>query len=207
MSDERNSPEVIGYYGLRRWVGVLGMAFPVLLAFGWGHVRIEPSLSAYYDTPMRDWFVGLLFAIGLFLVSCRGYDARDATLGVLAFVFAVGVAVFPASGARSWLHFACAAALFVVLAMIALFQFTQTGGQPTREKLARNRIYRTCGVLILVFVVLTFVYDRFLASSALARFQPVFWLESLALWSFGIAWLTKGEMLTILSKDPSPAPE
>jgi hypothetical protein len=29
----------------------------------------------------------------------------------------------------------------------------------------------------------------------LDKFKPVFWMETLALWAFGISWLVKGQLL------------
>jgi hypothetical protein len=34
-----------------------------------------------------------------------------------------------------------------------------------------------------------------LKDTAIAAIKPVFWLESLALWAFGISWFVKGETL------------
>ncbi len=37
-------------------------------------------------------------------------------------------------------------------------------------------------------------------------FNPIFWLEAIALWAFGISWLTKGETILIdLKNDVSNA--
>ena len=38
-------------------------------------------------------------------------------------------------------------------------------------------------------------YKRFLMSTAIAEWNPVFYLEGLALWAFGISWMTKGEVI------------
>jgi hypothetical protein len=200
---------LVSYLTLRRVVGALGVGLPVILAV-WGFARcacfeIQPSISDYYGLRTRDAFVGILFAIAWFLFAYRGYDRRDDLAGDLACLFAIGVALFPNSGA-AWeavVHFGSAVALFLVLSYFALFLFTKTGGVPTPEKRMRNRIYRTCGVSILVCIVLIGVYYWRFRDSVLAGLKPVFWLESLALWAFGISWFVKGE--TIL-KDAAPRP-
>jgi hypothetical protein len=45
-------------------------------------------------------------------------------------------------------------------------------------------------------------YWRF-KNTAVTAVKPVFWLESLALWAFGISWFVKGETLF---RDPERPP-
>ncbi|HET8922593.1 MAG TPA: hypothetical protein VFN26_06305 [Candidatus Acidoferrum sp.] len=80
---------------MRKAVGIIGVALPFALAFGKMLLQgsgLQPSISAYYYTDMRNVFVGSLCAIGVFLLSCKGYDWRDEAAGIAACVFAVGVA-------------------------------------------------------------------------------------------------------------------
>jgi hypothetical protein len=209
MRTSRGDNELVSYLTLRRVVGVLGVTMPVVVAV-WGLAllgppRLLPSISDYYSLRTRDVLVGVLFAIAWFLYTYRGYDDRDDVAGNLACVFALGVALFPNSGTRldRVVHFVSAASLFLVLAYFSLFLFTRTGGSPTPRKKIRNTIYRTCGITILVCIVLIALYMWTLADSPVARFVPVFWLETFALWAFGFAWFVKGETLF---KDESAAP-
>ncbi len=196
-------PVIVSYLTLRRVVGILGVALPVVLAV-WGFfilhaVEVLPTISDYYRLRTRDAFVGTLFTIAWFLFTYRGYDRRDDVAGDLACAFALGVALFPASGSpvERAIHFACAAAMFLALAYFSLFLFTKTktSGSPTRMKLVRNKVYRACGAAILACIALIALYENALADTALARLDPVFWLESLALWAFGISWFVKGETI------------
>jgi len=193
--------EVVSYLTLRRIVGALGVGLPVVLAvwgfalIGWG--RFQPSISDYYALRTRDALVGVLFAIGWFLAAYRGYERQDRIAGNLACVFALGVALFP-NTSPDWertVHLCCAGALFLVLAYFSLFLFTRTDGSPTREKHVRNRIYTTCGVGIVTCILLIAAYDLVPGGQAFARLNPVFWLETLALWSFGFSWFVKGDTL------------
>ena len=89
---------VLSYLDLRKAVGIIGFALPFVLAFGKILLQgsgIQSSISGYYYTDMRNVFVGSLCAIGVFLMSTRGYDRKDEIAGILACVFAVGVALFP----------------------------------------------------------------------------------------------------------------
>jgi heme A synthase len=200
--DHDHNPQVISYLQLRRLIGMLGILFPLLLAVLCallGTCRgIEDSLSAYYHTDVRDLFVGILFTIGWFLYAYEGYEPIDNRAGNLAGVFCLGVALFPTHSEHPpirVLHFVCAVGLFLTLAYFSLFLFTKGGTKPTPEKLVRNRIYRICGGIMLGCIALISLYFWLGTDTGVAKAKPVFWLESIALWAFGLSWLTKGEFL------------
>ena len=93
---ERNL--IISYLTLRKLIGFLGAGLPFVLAVGgflFFQEDIQKSMSAYYYTGMRNVFVGVLFVLGFFLLSYRGYERKDDIAGDLAFLFALGVAIFP----------------------------------------------------------------------------------------------------------------
>src|SRR5262249_118463 len=116
---------VISYLSLRRLIGVLGMALPiVVMLWGWticGCTRGLPSISDYYPLRTRDAFVGILCAIACFLFTYRGLD-DDGRYGNLAALFAVVVAFFPNSGTplERTAHFSAAVGLLLVLAYFSL---------------------------------------------------------------------------------------
>ena len=93
---------VLSYLGLRKAIGIIGISLPFVLAIGkiiFDDPGIQPSISDYYYTIMGDVFVGSLCAMGVFLLSYRGYDKQDNIAGNLACVFAIGVALFPTTPA------------------------------------------------------------------------------------------------------------
>jgi hypothetical protein len=201
---------VISYLNLRRAIGVLGVLFPVILCLGayWaGGYTIQSSISAYYHTNMRDIFVGILFVEAVFLFSYRGHGLIDNIIGNLGCIFALGTAILPTAPENpfmnvnpliSTLHFVCATLFFGTLISFSLFLFTRThkNKTPTRRKKARNRVYRACGFIMLVCILLIGLYHGLkLNHTDLANLHPVFWFESLALWAFGISWFTKGETI------------
>jgi hypothetical protein len=205
--------EIGAYRTLRRLVGALGMALPVVLAGGcmvWQRsVALEDTISDYYGTIMRNVLVGTLFTVGWFLWSYRGYESKDDTAGNVACVFALGVALFPATSPSRWVrwvHFASATLLFLTLAYFALVLFTKQAPSPTPQKLVRNRVYVASGVVILLCIAAIALYSVALEGTAVAALRPVFWLESLALWAFGFAWLVKGETLWRDAEAPAAAP-
>lgn len=207
MSQTSDSQQslLISYLLLRKLIGALGIALPFVVAIGAliiSQTTILPSISDYYHTVMRDLFVGILFAIAIFMLSYRGYERVDDRAGDIACVSAIGIAVFPvapaganaAQEALGNLHFASALVFFLTLAYFSLVLFTKSDPSvpPTPRKLQRNRIYRICGWTILACLAAIALVWNF-ASMPIKQLQPVFWLESLAVIAFGVSWLTKGE--------------
>src|SRR6476619_6089334 len=100
-------------------IGVLGVALPpALIMWTLGH-SVQNSLSAYYYTAGRDWFVGTLWVIGVFLIfyqyrpqrpelldsSSRVKSGRaDKYLGKFAGVAAVLVALLPTTPPEGLTH-------------------------------------------------------------------------------------------------------
>jgi hypothetical protein len=62
---------VFDYHTIRLLIGLIAMLFPVVI---WLRAqRITNSISWSYYTDARDFFVGLLFVIGAFLISYKGH--------------------------------------------------------------------------------------------------------------------------------------
>lgn len=204
-----DNPLVISYLGLRKAIGIIGTALPFVLAFGNILLEgpgIESSISAYYYTAMRDVFVGSLCAIAVFLMSYKGYERKDDIAGDFAFIFAIGVALFPTTPDENptsrdrligALHLLFAALFLLTLAYfsLALFRKTDPNKKPTRRKLQRNVVYTICGYTILASLALIVVIKLMLGDTPLKHLDPVFWLESVTVVAFGVSWLTKGEAI------------
>jgi len=203
-----NDKLVWSYLTLRRAIGMIGLALPATLWAGslfHARLHVEPSISDYYYTAMGDVFVGALCAIGVFLLTYRGYDRRDDLAGSLACVFAVGVAVFPTArkgvhAAASWVgnaHYISAALMFLILAYFCLVLFRSTNPEVpmTPEKRMRNRVYVVCGILILSCIASIAALKLWASTAFMDAYRPVFWLESIAVMAFGLSWLVKGEFI------------
>lgn len=216
IKEDRNQPLVISYLALRRAVGILGMVLPVALALGdfvLGKCSsIQDSISDYYYTRVGNLLVGILCAIGLFLFSYKGYENRDKIASKLACLFALGIAFFPTYGpdpssscnilqrnsspAVSMIHDVSAALFFLTLAYISLFQFTKSAGHPTQQKRKRNNVYKVCGYTILICITLLFLYVKIPGlQPQFSKYKPIFFLETITLWAFGLSWLTKGQAI------------
>jgi hypothetical protein len=215
---KKETPLVITYLTMRRLIGFLGVSLPFVLIIGstliGGCSQVLGSISAYYHSNMRDLFVGILCAVAFFLFSHGGYEIMDYITVKLASIFALGVAFFPVSADSmtgrcivqsvndnkmiSAIHLICAALFFISLSYISMFQFTKTRKNKkkiTEQKFKRNIIYRVCGAVMIICILLITVYELFLNGTEIEKFDPVFWLETLALVSFGFSWIVKGEFI------------
>lgn len=217
---------VISYLTLRKAVGILGIALPIVLVVGFllldKHCQLPPSISHYYYTNFGTYFTGTLCAVALFLFCYNGPEGKDKVAALIASVCALGVAFFPtnsflASGnecmqvtlpdntIRNALHYGFAALLFFTLAYFSLFLFTKSSKtNPTPQKRTRNKIYIICGCIIVACVVgilVTTLLERNHMASTEKSNITTFILEAVALFAFGFSWLIKGE--TFLKDKPS----
>ncbi len=218
MADLKSHGElVLSYHRVRRALGLLGFCLPFFLIFGGmlAETAPQPSLSDYYHTIQRDIFVGVLFAIGIFLFSYQGYPKTreelfsDDWITTIAGVAAFGVALFPNENpaqlvSSPWhvmfglyptavLHYVSAFVFLLSLAYICLVKFTR-GANPVRR-----RIYIICGWTVILMTIATFVASWFkvmgpaLPQRLVIDYNLVLWVESIAVWAFSFSWMVKGK--------------
>ena len=89
------------YFMLRLGIVILSVSLPLLL-LGYSVVThgrlVESSMSAFYGADggaMRNYFVGILWAIGFFLILYKGFSALEDWLLNFAGGFAVLTAMTP----------------------------------------------------------------------------------------------------------------
>lgn len=231
----KDQPELISYNSLRKIIGWLGVSLPIILFIGGclfavdtknkfiPHFLIQPSISHYYYTNMREVFVGTMCAVAMFLFCYKGYKQHDGIVANIAATSALLTALFPTnifvlkvqsdkpyipaiyfdgqSNVVSFItiehneaiHFICATLFFLSLSYMSIFLFTITDGKTTSQKLRQNKIYRTCGiVMISSLIVIATTMNCFKNKNG----EPItFIFETIALWAFGISWLTKGKFM------------
>ena len=215
---EQKTPDLeLSYLQIRRAVGVLGIILPVIISLGTLVFSkcgiLEASISDYFYTIMGSVLVGILCGVALFLYSYKGFNNWDRIASNIACVCALGVAFFPTNITpdvanckifsrpddviRNSIHYGSASLFFVTLAYMSLFLFTRTNNKShmTKQKRKRNIVYRTCGIVMVVAIVIIASLKITAIHDILGPYKPVFWLESIALWAFGISWLVKGEVL------------
>lgn len=215
-----NHPIIMTFKTMRRMIGISGMSLPIIAVF-WTFVLSDcstllDSISAYYHTDIRDVFVGILCVVSFFLFAYHGYSYLDFITFKLAALFSLGIAFFPTKVALdafpcvkicgtqcdlySIIHFTSAALFFCTLAFTSFYLFTKFKPNTKKEdatiqKRRRNAVYRICGILIIACIILIAVMEHLPDDSAMHRINPIFWLETIALFAFGISWLVKGEVV------------
>lgn len=199
----------------RQLIGYIGLVLPILLILivlvrdGVAQWRGLDSISAYYYTGAVVAFVGMLVGLALFLFTYRGYKNKyywaDRAASITAAAAALGVAFFPTAApsgvaALSWwsaitgvLHHVFAVVLFAMFAVFALwlFRITPSGERVAPDKRWRNRVYLSCGIVIVASVLW--------AGIAGPSGRSIFWPESVALVAFAVSWLVKGYALTTIA--------
>lgn len=202
------------YRRLRRVIGYLGLLLAVMLVVLSGvslfKTPVQPSISHYYFTNLKELFTGTLCAVGLFMICYKGHGnasvlKNDNLLTNLAGVMAIGVALVPTTPLKGsvagytllpyslgWLHYTFAGTLFFAFALLAINVFTlgqQRNNLPV-SAFNENNIYRLCGYSILGFIILVPI-----AVALEVYTYSTLVLEALSLLAFGIAWLVKGRAL------------
>jgi hypothetical protein len=215
------------FLSLRVGIGVIGIVFPFFLLLGgrilYGIPQAD-SMSAYYhatpacldphldndqtqcaanplptgEGPMRNWFVGSLFAIGVGLYLIKGFSKQENVLLTVAGILAVCVALFPmpwVRGKPTWqhVHYISAVTFFVLIGLVIWICSGKTlkfmpDTTPNRDQvIARfKHAYR-----VLAIVMAASPFAAILLFKVLNLPQGIFWAEAAGVVSFGAFWLVK----------------
>ena len=201
--------QIISYYALRILIGATGILLPLLLIIGNlvanNTLLIENSVSDYYDNSTAgDILVGVLFVLGFFLMTYKGYNRTDSIAANLGCVFALGVALFPTTSTNNivhTMHFVFAVLLFSVFIFFSIYLFRKTDPNKvyTKQKDKRNKVYLLCGIIMILCIVCIAIGMLWLETLS-ATYHLVFWFESIALIAFGVSWVVKAEFLFMKDK-------
>jgi len=209
MGSEHDRLQIINPLALRKLVGFLAFLLPVVVAIGVpvlsNDVGLQNSISAYYYTIMRNYFIGTLCAVAVVLFCYKGYEKQDDMAGDIAALLALMVAFFPTTpdhlaGCDNVLckaeffgivHLTAAALLFLVLAYFSLKLFTKSNTPKEHwkaPKRRRNAIYNTCGWTMIGCMILLIPFFAINELTELReKLKVVFILEFAMLWAFGIS--------------------
>lgn len=234
MTDERATGDIPydsisrSYFLMRTFVGILGFALPFILFIGEAVLddakwTARGSLSAYYHSGMRDFFVSILAVVGILLVTYKINEKnRDNFLSLFAGAAAIGVAIFPTGipldvDARPTplqgflgedraevIHFSCAL-VFVVFLGILCLDFARREGKRKQERNGHHarfppkfwfRFHLLMAILIfcgIAYIPLARSFDFFEKHSILIG-------EIVVTVAFGLSWLAKGLDLKVWPK-------
>jgi hypothetical protein len=202
---------------LRLGVGSIGILLPIVLIVGnwivdW-QVSWPSSMSGSYYTHTRNLFVGLLCALGVFLIfywPTRLQGLFTCFGGMCALLVAFDpTAPPPGMGTEptwiNYLHHSAAGGLILVLGLFCFVlqwgdaaSVAALGPDELRQQaietrpqvpLWRSILYFTCGGLILLsgaFALYTGVWP----TSWSTGWSSLYLFEAIAVFAFGIAWIT-----------------
>jgi hypothetical protein len=217
--DIQDKEFVVSFLTLRRAIGVVGLLMPFIVragAFVFEGIHSTDSISAYYYTGMRDVFVSTLVLAGALLACYRTPALRDNAVASIAGAAGIGIALFPMDptyapqilahfpgmlGDKCYVnrgilgfHFVFVATFFALSFYLVYFRFNAfTPEPPTAQKVIRNKVYKVCGLAMLV------AYATIGALAFEYHGTSIFWPETVAVVAFGVAWLVKGQ---IVLRDP-----
>ncbi|MEZ5046979.1 MAG: hypothetical protein R2831_08300 [Chitinophagaceae bacterium] len=195
------------YARIRKTIGYCGIAIPLLcIAMSIAGDCVEtilPSISHYYYTAIGDMFVGVLFALGLFLVlyksvfngeHCERLRRQENFLTNFSGIMAMIVAFIPTDpeggdcyyitlaypyketfGYLSYLHLPAAGIMLLIFGYISLFYFPRDWktGQYNSDN---KRIYQICGITIfssIGILILYFLDKDFLQGKYLGSLEKI----------------------------------
>ena len=203
---------------LRKWVGWLGMLLPIIVLMLCLMFQCVPgdhyfpdSISAtYYYAPTITPFMIILGSAGILLMCYRGYSPIDDVINTFTGIAAECICLFPCWNGNydvvgtfqipvkvsMWIHNASAVIFFGLLAYNLIFLFTKSDGEMTKNKKRRNIIYRVCGIGMVVSLLAIIVVSIF------GIWAGTWLVEAVALFFFGIGYLTKADVYPWLFCDP-----
>lgn len=231
-----NNPQEIALTNqntLRKLIGVFGMMLPLLLLVflyvDTGYGQELESISHYYYTRVCGIFLIVVSLLAVFLMVYKGREPIDFWLSTTAGVAALLLLLFPTGNIadaaekelvsvttlresvfRERFHYAAAAVFLLCLAIMSLFVFTRSSLpkhlRSPRKKL-RNTIYVGCGLLMIAAMLVVLAgFVGLIPESFYDERNLTFWMETVAVESFGFAWLVKAEMF-FKDKSPNAGPD
>ncbi len=189
------------YFSTRLGIAIIGILFPLILwliGLQLG-VELQGSISAYYHTPIRNVFVGILFAIGTSLYLYKGYSTVEDFVLDGAGILAVCVALLPTScpvevecdtfTAPLW-HGISAILFFILIAYICIFRALDTLNQSQIEE-SRKKVYMIIYWILGVSMIALPLFSALWLYLVNETGSLIFWVELAGVWVFSAYWIVK----------------
>ena len=206
-------------YKLRLAIGILGIFLPVfLLALHDGQVM--KSYSLYYYTGSVIAFTAIISSFSVVLISYTGYPKgvkekwSDNLITTIAGIMAAIVVIVPAASGgpnplydyydqpyllgyeegpvRDMIHIVCTVIFISLLGSMPFFKFVLS------PNISRPiyRFYKVSGLVVwgaMLALGILFLVEKVGSVDVTSWFPDyIFWLETIAVWSFSMAWMVKG---------------
>ena len=208
------------YSRIRKLIGILGLLLPVLIVIFYG--GFLPSISLFYYTRSAVFFIAILAAFGLFLISYEGYKPKEKEKGFSDnFVthvsgFAILIVVLVPTACLETAFKVCNVCIsgkfclfghdikdinYVHLISAAIFFFAM--GYMSIINFTRGNdekyhfMYKFCGYVIwssLLLLAIEFII-RLSGGEGYVTVYDVFILETVMIVAFAISWLLKGRTI------------
>lgn len=210
----RNEKELTSMLYQKRILGILCILLaPLCLIFGLFGLSTNLhgwylSISATYYANSKMFMIGLLCAISIFFFSFQCYDWKDRVVTIIEGICSLGIVMFPCKSddvpnlvglfnipysISNIFHCTFATILFILFAIQITFLFTKSDGNPTKEKMIRNKIYKICGIIIFIFCIMQAVSC---IVTFIPKYIPTTWInEFIMLIAYGFAYLVKSEAI------------
>lgn len=134
----------------RTCIGGMALLFLTIIIFGNMIVTgsgILDAISAYYYSPMRNFFIGSLCVIGTLLI-CYRYQRVDKIAGIIAGLCVIGLAICPRDPGKTatWIgraHWAFSIGFLLTLLFMVFYLFTLSDNKPSLIQHKRNWVHTT----------------------------------------------------------------
>ena len=146
-------------------IGGMALLFLAIIIFG-NMIVSGPgfldAISAYYYSPMRNFFIGSLCVLGTLLI-CYRYQRVDKIAGIIAGLCVIGVALFPrdpgtnATTQEPWIgkaHWAFSIGFLLTLVFMVLYLFTLSVKNQTLIQHKGNWFQTTVSTVLRPFMIL-----------------------------------------------------
>lgn len=229
---DRERGYIRSYIWLRIVVGVIGLLLPLILFIGEGtildaSVRARDSLSSYYHSPMRDWFVASLTVISVLLITYMlGTWNREFWISTVAGVALLLVAFFPTERPHlapaqprcesspkpvdctdlehrlgevttGNIHLICAAIALGSLAVIAFLWSGRANWSTDRPSNPRLAGFHFACGLAIVAALLIAVSGWIFTRWRVSGLTPLYVGEVATVFAFALSWIAQGRDLAI----------